>query len=62
METNNNTKAHKCSVFNGIMIDVTLRQNGDIHCRRCGNQLTREQVEPNTLNLIDLKLQKRNQR
>lgn len=61
MEENKKEK-HTCFAVSGIIIDVTFRQDGTIYCRRCHKQLTREQVDPDILNGIDIKLQKRNQR
>jgi hypothetical protein len=50
---------HDCKFYYGIIKDVTLRKSSkSIHCRRCGDKLLDEQVEPSMLRKIKKELEK----
>lgn len=52
---------HVCRFFNGKMVDVTMRGNS-VHCRRCGAQLSEDQIEEKTLEKIKDKINKNNEK
>ena len=49
---------HECNYYSGRISDVTVRRidgRTSIHCRRCGEALTEEQVDPKMLKQIKSK-------
>ena len=50
-----------CKYFNGKMVDVAMRGNS-VHCRRCGAQLSEDQIEEKTLEIIKEKINKNNEK
>lgn len=49
-----------CQHMSRPVKDVTFRQDGDIYCRRCNQQLTNEEIDPDTLSEVKRRLRKRN--
>jgi len=49
---------HECEFIKGKAIDITTRQDGSAYCRRCGNKLNRNQIDPIMLHKIDLQINK----
>ena len=49
---------HECKYYTGKISDVTLRNDGTIHCKKCGEQLKDSQVEATMLAFIKNKLRR----
>lgn len=48
---------HICRFYKGKIKDVTIRKlSKSIYCRKCGKELEKYQVDPNTLGLVKKKL------
>ena len=43
---------HLCKEYYGRLIDVTVRNDKTIHCKKCGKVLLNTQVNPNMLKKI----------